>query len=885
MGIIRKIIDGFIPALTPEQTLELRREMEQFQTIVDEAKGHYITKKEAGDLRKTWDVSFRKIKGTHLRQDEEVYPAVHSFLERYRKFPDRIPNLNEQFYEEESKRCEALLGNIDGKSLDPQQRRVVLCEEPRCLVLAGAGSGKTLTISGKVKYLVDVKKVAPEDILLISFTRKAAEEMTERIAKKLGISVQATTFHKLGLDIISQSSGRKPEVQDQLDAFVRDYFETQIIKDPKQLKVLLEFFACYLEIPADLLIEKPDSLGELYEMEKSADYETLRGKYEQNRYMDAVSEERRGIRKTMRNEQVKSLQEVEIANFLFLNGIEYEYEPLYPFETADENHRDYHPDFFLPDYGIYIEHFGVNRNGNLPWLSPVEEAKYKEGMTWKRQTHAEHGTILLETTSAMASEGVLLERLEQMLKNQGVQFHTPDFAEIFETVYTKESEKYFSEFMKLCVTFINLFKSNGYKVEDLVSLQGKNKHYLKPFFRKRTELFKEIVGPIMAAYNQSLQEQGSVDFSDMINTATSLVEGGFQVHPYRYVIVDEYQDISVARYKLIAAILKQTNANLLCVGDDWQSIYRFAGSDISLFTGFERYFGEAEILRLEKTYRNSQQLINEAGKFVMANRLQFKKDLRSPKTLNYPITFLCYEDHPFGRLKQALDKILTTQGKEASILILGRTNFDFDTLAKSGLFTIQAHQKIRYKASPDTPIEFMTVHRSKGLEADNVILLFQGGKLGFPNKIADDPLLELVLTEEEDFLYAEERRLLYVALTRTRNRVYLIANEARPSEFQKEFHSSDSVFILSSKKEERNPVACPRCKTGHLVLRQPEGRRKAFVSCSNFPRCDFSMNDTSVLTDPVICPDCGGFLIRRRGKYGTFLGCSNYPICEHTEEQ
>lgn len=884
MGVFQRIQDWFIPPLTEEQKDHIRIILVDYDKASKEIESGYITRKDTAAFTKAWETSYKEVRETKIKHSEELYQQAQAFLQHYKQFPDMVRGINEKFLVSEGARCNELLSSIDGKSLDSQQRRVVLCDEDRCLVLAGAGSGKTLTISGKVKYLCSEKSIAPEDILLISFTKKAAEEMTERIAKRLGIAVQATTFHKLGLDIITNARSKRPDVQDQLNDFVRDYFEQKVIKNQKEIQNLIEFFACYLDIPAELLLDEVDSLGQIYEMEKTADFETIRSQYERKKYIDNSIQERRGERRTLKNEQVKSLQEVSIANFLFLHGVNYEYEALYPFTSEDQTRKAYRPDFYLPDYNIYLEHFGIDRQGNLPWLSDIEEMKYQEDMEWKREFHQKNGTTLLETYSYYASEGVLLEKLEEMLKANGVVFKMPDFTDIFETVYKKESDKYFSEFMKLCTTFITLFKSNSYKLSDLDNLQNTNPQYQKPFFEKRTELFKDIVRPIIEAYEAQLSLQGSVDFSDMINTATDLVQGGYAVHPYKWVIVDEYQDISVARYKLVAAILEQTGAKLLCVGDDWQSIYRFAGSDISLFTGFEKYFGAAEIMRLEQTYRNSQQLIDEAGKFVMRNPNQLRKNLHSPKALDYPITFMCYSENPVSMLRKTLNKIIDVQGPEGSIMILGRTNYDFELLAQSNLFSIQANQTIRYKESPNTPIEFLTAHRSKGLEADNVIVLFQGGKLGFPNKVSDDPVLELVLTMGDDYLYAEERRLLYVALTRTKNRVFLLANESRPSEFLKEFEPSKSVFILSGEKSEKNPILCPRCKTGHLFVRHQESVNRYFVGCSNYPQCDFTIRDTSVLDNPHYCPECGGFLVKRKGIYGAFIGCSNYPVCEYKEK-
>lgn len=883
MGIFQKIIEGFRPALSIDEENSIRTQIANFKLATHQLAGHYITLDEVERFSAQWRQTYQDIKGTHIPKKNTLYPVAQRFFQDYDHLADTLAAMNEMYLDTESRRCDALLSDIDGKSLDKQQRAVVLSNENRTLVLAGAGSGKTLTIAGKVKYLCQELGVDPEDILLIAFTKKSAEEMTERIAGRLGIPVQATTFHKLGLDVITAAEGKRPDVQDNLTDFVRFYFENVIVAHPDLVKQLIEFFAYYLHIPADM--GKFDSLGEAYEYEKSVDFETLRCKYDQAKWVNQAADNRKEQRRTLKDERVKSLEEVSIANFLFLNGVNYEYERLYPFAEDDSTRKAYRPDFYLPDYNLYLEHFGISKDGRLPWLSEIEEKKYLEGMEWKRETHRKNGTTLLETYSYLSSEGKLLDYLDTLLRKNGVIYHEPDFQDIFAKVYEKESDRYFSEFISLCCTFISLFKSKGYKPEDLFSLYSNDSLFQRLFFRKRTELFKQILLPLLIAYEGNLRENGAIDFADMINHATELVVGGFQVHPYQYIIIDEYQDISFARYQLVKAILNQTHAKLLCVGDDWQSIYRFAGSDITLFTHFKDYFGRAAILRLEQTYRNAQQLIDEAGRFVMRNPEQLRKELYSPQSLEYPVTFMCYEATPFPMLRRIMDKIISGFGPQASIMLLGRTNFDLELVRESGLFQVGKNGSVKYLISPETPVSFLTVHKAKGLEADNVVLLnFQNATLGFPNKIADDPMLRLVLTAPEDYPYAEERRLMYVAMTRTRNRVFVLTDNKRPSEFFKEFTPSKSVFILAKGGPTEAQVQCPRCKTGVLLVRKNEGSNKFFVGCSNYPQCDYTVQDTSVLTTPRICPDCGGFLVKRKGKSGQFFGCTNYPKCQYTEQ-
>lgn len=179
----------------------------------------------------------------------------------------------------------------------------------------------------------------------------------------------------------------------------------------------------------------------------------------------------------------------------------------------------------------------------------------------------------------------------------------------------------------------------------------------------------------------------------------------------------------------------------------------------------------------------------------------------------------------------------------------------------------------------------MSVHKSKGLEADNVIILnFNNDKLGFPNKIVDDPLLELVLNHSDAYRYAEERRLMYVALTRTKNKVALISDTHNASEFLEDLYDENYSVKISTEGEYVEPVLCPRCKTGHLIIRKNEKSHKHFLGCTNYPKCEYTINDISVLQNKMLCPDCGGYLEKRKGKYGEFYGCTNYPYCKCTKD-
>ena len=259
----------------------------------------------------------------------------------------------------------------------------------------------------------------------------------------------------------------------------------------------------------------------------------------------------------------------------------------------------------------------------------------------ERNLHTQNQTVLIETYSFLNKEGKLLETLRKKLLEKGVKFREVDFIDIFNKIYDKENSNHFNEFIKFVSSFINLFKSNGYsyeKIDEIInSLKNGN-----DFLFNRTKIFLEIVKPVYLHYEDVLKANNKIDFNDMINKATTILSSGGVKFPYKYIIIDEFQDISMSRFQLVKTIKLLTKSKVMGVGDDWQSIFRFAGSDINLFTDFEQHFGFSKTMKIEKTYRNSQELINIAGKFIMQNPKQINKDLTSNKTKTSPIRVYGY---------------------------------------------------------------------------------------------------------------------------------------------------------------------------------------------------------------------------------------------------
>lgn len=326
------------------------------------------------------------------------------------------------------------------------------------------------------------------------------------------------------------------------------------------------------------------------------------------------------------------------------------------------------------------------------------------------------------------------------------------------------------------IKFIHLYKSNGYKNIYLTEIIKKYK-----FFNKRYRYLLIIITRIMLEYKNELKNENIIDFDDLILLSTKLVKNTKNLK-YKYIIIDEFQDTSLIRYNLIREILLKTNANFLAVGDDYQSIYRFTGCDLYLFLNFKKYFEDSKIYKIQTTYRNSQQLINIAGNFIMKNKMQMKKNLKSHKELSKPVKIVYYKNSTSEFIK--LIDYLYKQSKR-NILILVRNNNDINSIISNKIIINES--SIKYLNHQDMNIRYLTVHKSKGLEEETVIIISLENKdWGFPNKIKDEVILKYILPKKEKCMYSEERRLFYVALTRTKNETYLFVKKDNPSIFVKE---------------------------------------------------------------------------------------------------
>lgn len=732
--------------------------------------------------------------------------------------------LNDTLVKTEVSKYGPLFDSIDRKPLTEEQRKACVVDEDRQRIVAGAGCGKTSTLRAKAAYLVASGRAKSCDVVAVSYSRKSASELAERFqANPLTADIEVTTVHALANRLIGRITGRKPSLtslaeDEQLLRFMQSTLE-DLIREEKSDSGVIEFLAYCLRPykPAHSFV----SPGQYYDYLRNVELLTLSG------------------------ERVKSFEEAEIANFLFLNGIAYEYERPYEHDVAAPDFRQYKPDFYLPEHGVYIEHFGIMRDGSTaPGVDPV---RYADGMAWKRDLHQRFGTKLLETYSYDRVEGALITRLADLLKGAGVAESPRPAGAILETLNATGTVSYAA---RLFSDFISLFKEVHADYEGV-------RERLAALEPLRGNAFMRVFGALHQRYERTLSSRNEIDYADMLHQCAALLSAGAST-PYKYVLVDELQDMSEGKAAFVAALLSSSpGCKLVGVGDDWQAIYRFNGCDVALFTRFSERFGESATSVLTNTFRLNDSLANVSEKFILANSSQIPKTLHAEKRRDGPSVIVTHRSDAGG----IMDILREIQRKAPAshVLIVARTN--------AGLPAQLPDSTLRISCS--------TAHGSKGCEADYVIVLHADrSEDGFPSLKIGDPFLEALLPAGEAYPFAEERRLFYVALTRTRNDTYIACTKSTASDFVRELvaYGADLVHIAdctSPQSSEEVAVHCRACVEGIYVKRN--GRSGVFWGCSNFPYCEETSRG---------CPQCDA-CIRFDGD---FYRCSR-EACDYRERR
>ena len=585
---------------------------------------------------------------------------------------------------------------------------------------------------GKFAHLVRNQGVSPDDILVLAFNRKAAAEIADRLRGDLS-TAHVRTFHGFGRRVIADVERTKPTMsqfvgEHKLPGALKDILK-QLLDDPQESESTASFIASY-----------HGAYESVFDFNTQDEY---------NAYIRSVE------LRTLSGVRVRSFEELEIANYLTKHGIRFCYERPYEVWTQTREYRQYHPDFYLPDFDIYIEHNALDESGNPPpgWKG------YKERVEWHRETHRKYGTKLIETCSWQHREGILLDKLDERLEREGVRLERVSQRELVLGL----ARQLIEWLARLMAKFLNHVKTSGLSPEELRARASKHGTLW------RSLGFLEVFEQVRSRYEQRLRAEGKLDFHDLINRAAQYIREGRWETPYRYVLVDEFQDISAGRIKLLQALERDDTAYFL-VGDDWQSINRFAGSDIGLLRNCGNYLGHVETRTLSQTFRFGDGILRPSSAFVRRNTEQTQRALTSASVAeDRGITVVAAGDPAKGLQRTREDIEAFQRGSGHTLLVLGRYN--------------SSKKPLRGKKPWE---EFSTVHSAKGREADYVVVLdLKDGRWGFPSRIEDNSLLRLVLPpdSEKPYPFAEERRLFYVAMTRARIGAYLITNPDRPSTF------------------------------------------------------------------------------------------------------
>jgi len=814
---------------------------------------------------------------------------IKNFRKNLYELIDKINEYNPNFIENRLRDYSSFLDGRDDKlryPLDDEQRLAVIKDDKHNLVIAGAGSGKTSVISSKIAYLIRRKdKIDRNRILALAFTRVAADEMKERLKKNYGIEIDISTFHALGRSIIEEELGHKPKLvfggnEKEIYKLIENLFN-DVLKEDKYQRILIEYLA--------------------YHSEQEAKEESFGNKEEYYKYM------RNKNYSTLNDISVKSLSERDIGNFLFLHEIKFEYEPLVEWVDEDEEDREYHPDFYLPDYDVYIEHWGLNELKKVPSWFTLTTEEYLEIRNWKLEQFEKYNKVLVETWDYERLVEDLIPKLKENLKKviPKIEFNPLSYVELVEKTHEFKEKR--NEVVNLVGNFIKISKCNFYTPNDIAE-RIKSKKY-----KKKQKLFGELALEVYIRYQNYLNTENRIDFNDMINLAVELTKKDPKkyINKYDHVLVDEFQDISYQRLELIKGFVNEnSNTKLFCVGDDWQSIYQFTGSDVRFFVNFKEYFPNPEITYLNSNYRSSKTIVGMSNDLIANNKKQISKETRStqgvgmrPMFIDFTSTFNYKNEFQYENIYNLIQLLLDDGVNPQEIMVLSRFNIYLRGLeiycGARGVPTESEHGGVR----------FYSAHKSKGSESKHVILTdMTSGLYGFPCEIQDSSVMELAKRFESDGFIDEERRLFYVALTRSKKFLYIYSKEYNNSLFLNEINPYLIRLRLDSNKRwdeglsdymksfikgilPTTPISCPKCDS-FLVKRS--GNKGNFLGCSSYPRCNYTKEledlseryeDKNFLTInslPRKCDKCGKPLAIRRGPYGGFLGCTGYPYCKFT---
>ncbi|KHD88361.1 MAG: hypothetical protein OM95_09475 [Bdellovibrio sp. ArHS] len=710
----------------------------------------------------------QSIDGSHF-EVSSLLLKIKAVLSLKFHFEELVRQRNEDFVKQELDRHRKIFDSVEARPLTEEQRLAAIYFQDVNILIASAGSGKTSSLVGKAIYALKKKYFEPQEILMLAFASEAAEGLKNRFAEALAkqnmrMTPDIRTFHSLGMLIIQTVEGARPQLAPW--AHKGDLFKT-VLED-----IVKEVCLDPARDAEMTLLVSTLMFGNATSYEQRVYYQDLfNDDLSDTMEMKNSARERTPSLRTLNGEQVRSLEELIIANWLYLHNIKYVYEKETEILRNGEEQgtrRHFNPDFYYPDVDVYHEHFALDRNGEAPAF--IGE-KYVSIVEWKRKYFQESQTRFFETHSSMFLDGSVLPFLKAQLSTFGL---NPE---------PKNLDSESAEFAEAKDALIGHFATIIKQIRN----QGKTSQNLdvKPF-DFLSQAFHNLVLAVLKRYEHALRKNNLIDFEEMLIRASLYVENRAYRSPYKFICIDEFQDISQGRRRLVKALLDQhAEASLFAVGDDWQGIYRFAGADLDIFTRAEKYFGVTQELFLTNTFRSNQGIADAASWFVQKNPLQKKKAVVAHDNRRKGVLDVLSYDSDYGAFPeiekqlQVLAKELTAKNERAKVFILSRYNYLLPHPSK-----IREWNKVYSK---NLEILGTSFHGSKGLEADYVFILgMNSGPMGFPSIKNDHPFVQMYMPEADVFPYAEERRLFYVALTRAKRKAFLLTRKGIPSLFLQE---------------------------------------------------------------------------------------------------
>ncbi len=752
--------------------------------------------------------------------------------------------------------------------LSQEQRLAIVDFAKRVLVIASAGSGKTSILISKYAYLIKKLNINKNEILILAFNKGVRAEIKDSLKKLHFPDAFIHTFHSFGQEIMTNylpsSSLDKYADEDKAGIIETQLINFLIKRNESHNKLIRNKINEFKSIcPVGLITEFAETKEEYNQMISSYPYK-------RDFFRNRDSERPLRIPALDGVTFVRSQEELAIINFCIINGIKIEYEK--KFEGLE---FEYKPDFYFPDIDMWLEHFAINRDGTSPFENYVEEYESK------KKLHKKIGTNHFFTYSYEYSEGDILEKISRTLKSHGIQFKPLSN----KNIELRLRSLYSDPFNKLLARTLRLAKSNQLSKSQIIQLYENQTDQL------RAKLFKYIFIELYQEYEKYLEENNSHDFEDMILKSTNFIKENKdnKYKKLKYILVDEFQDISISRKNLINNILSlNDDMKLFGVGDDWQSIYRFTGSDITSITDFKNNFPIIQsniekkldksnespqknysINKIKYSHRFENSIATLSSNFIMNNPNQIQKKISGrPSTIPIPANFCWVEDYSTKSIIDVLNLIpKSPNGKKQSIFILARTNFQLEHIDFKKLSTLRKDiifKKDKVKA---------TIHSAKGLEEDNVIILgLDSGSRGFPMWWGEDPLVSVFLPKEDKYRFSEERRVMYVAMTRTKGSNFFVYQDNEPSIFLKEIISlceSNNIAYKEYNFKKRKIKQCPICKIkgkpGSLVIKtkNPKNSNNIKNKFSVYLGCNLynpKYKETAMFCDYIErdapCPKC-----------------------------